>query len=367
MRTSIVVAFAAVYVAWGSTYAAIAVAVETLPPFLMAGLRWLLAGAVVAALAFRAGPFPSRSELVSAAIGGLLLLALGNGLVCWAELRVSSSVAALIVASAPVFTVLLEWLCFRQRAPQPRVWVGVLAGVAGVVVLVGPLGSTDTFGVAAMLLAALCWSVGSLYARYRSSAKGLRGAALQMLAGGFGMALIGLVRGETLGTPSASSWAAFAYLVVVGSLIGFGAYLWLVPRVRPGLLATHSFVNPLIAVFVGATLLGETVTAATWIASALIVSAVVLMMELRPRLREAESHSLDQSAHSLETSIEFRGREERRIEREHPVGKDAEAEREHQADVKRDAEGEPDFTDAEAVEPATQPPWALARTPVPER
>lgn len=280
-------AFAAVYLIWGSTYLAIRYAIETLPPFLMAAARFLAAGGVLYAwVRLRGTPAPTRVHWRSALIVGALLLLVGNGAVVWAEHRVSSGVAALLVAVEPIWIVLLAWLRPGGTRPAARTWAGVALGLAGLVLLVGPAdlagGRVDALGAGLVLVGTLGWAAGSLYGqRAPFPASPFLATAMQMLAGGALMLLAGLVTGEA-GRLDPSAWSArslgaLLYLAVFGSLVAFTAYVWLLRVESPSRVATYAYVNPLVAVLLGWAVAGEPLTPRVLAAAAVIVGAVVLI------------------------------------------------------------------------------------------
>lgn len=281
-------AFAIVYVVWGSTYLAIRFAIETLPPFSMAGLRFLLAGAVLYAAARLAGAArPSVAEWRATAAVGVLLLVGGNGLVVWSEFRVPSGVAALIVATVPGFMVLVDWLRPRGTRPAAQVTVGLALGLAGMVFLVGPDsllggGRADPLGVGALVLASLSWAIGSIYSRHAEMPKSpFLSTAMQMLAGGAVLLGVGVALGEPahteLSLASLRSMAAWGYLVVFGSIVAFTAYVWLLRASTPARVSTYAYVNPLVAVLLGYAFAGEPLTWRTIVAASVIVSGVALI------------------------------------------------------------------------------------------
>jgi drug/metabolite transporter (DMT)-like permease len=297
-RLRLVAAFGAVYLLWGSTYIAIRFALETLPPFWMAASRFLLAGTLLYLFARRRGaaaPEPRhwRSALV---VGGLLLLG-GNGGVVWAEQRVPSGLAALLVATVPLWMVTLDGVGRGWRRPPGQVLVGVGMGLAGVALLVGPArfaggGGVDPLGAAVLLLASLSWTAGSLYSRRAPlPASPLLGTAMEMLGGGACLVVAGLVAGEwsrlDLAAASPRSLLAVAYLVVFGSLVGFTAYVWLLRVSTPPLVATYAYVNPVVAVFLGWAFANEPVTVRTLVAAGVIVGAVMLITTYRARPQAA--------------------------------------------------------------------------------
>jgi drug/metabolite transporter (DMT)-like permease len=293
-RLRIAAAFAAVYVLWGSTYLAIRFALDSLPPFWMASSRFLIAGTLLYAWARRRGaPAPTRVHWRSALIVGGLLLMGGNGGVVWAEQRVPSGLAALLVATVPLWMVMLDGAGRGWRRPPVQVLLGIGLGLAGVALLVGPgkfAGGhgVDPLGAGALLLGALCWATGSLYSRRAPlPASPLLGTAMEMLGGGALLAVAGLVSGEwgrlDLAAATPRSLLAVGYLVVFGSLVGFTAYVWLLRVSTPPLVATYAYVNPVVAVFLGWAFAGEPVTARTLVAAAVIVGAVVLITTYRAR------------------------------------------------------------------------------------
>lgn len=294
-------ALLAVYVVWGSTYLAIRVAVETLPPFLMAGVRFVIAGGVlaVACVAFdrSAIRWPSRRELVDLAIVGGFLLVGGNGLVAWGEQTLPSGIAALLVGLSPVSMVVVAWLAFRER--QTRiVWLGVLVGFVGVAILAAPdpSGGIDGTGLAAVLAAEGFWAVGSVYASRHESdvSPSLLGTAIEMGIAGLLLLVVGAAIGEVgaIRAPSASSLAATAYLIVVGSLVGYTAYAWLIRNAPLPVVSTYAYVNPVVAVLLGAALLAEPIGPRTVLAGALIVVSVAMIITARGRAGRREPETL---------------------------------------------------------------------------
>ncbi|MBA3947524.1 MAG: EamA family transporter [Herpetosiphonaceae bacterium] len=288
-----IAAFVAVYLIWGSTYLAIRVAVETLPPFLMAGARFLLAGLLLYGwTAARGASRPGRRAWIAAAIVGALLLLGGNGGVVWAEQRVPSSITALLVASEPLWIVLLDWLRPGGKRPQPLAALGVLLGFGGVALLIGPAvlqgsGTLSFISPLVIVLAALCWAAGSLYARSAPlPASGAQASAMQMLIGGFLLLLAGLGTNEmqrfASTTISLRSALAVGYLVIFGSLGAFTAYAWLVTHTTATRASTYAYVNPVVAVLLGWALLSEPVTPRTLVAAAIIIGSVVIITLSRP-------------------------------------------------------------------------------------
>ncbi len=285
---AVVSAFAAVYVVWGSTYLAILWAVQTLPPFLMAGTRFLLAGgAMYAWLRLRGQPAPARAEWRAAAIVGVLLLVFGNGLVVMAERVVPSGIAALIVASVPLWMVGMQWARPGGTRPAGRVLVGLAIGVLGIALLTGGPVAPDAApiplsGVLMLTVACASWAWGSLVSRdLPKPASAFLGSAMQMLAGGAVLLVLGLARGEAAsfdpGAATARSWLSFLYLIVFGSLVGFSAYVWLLRHSTPARVGTYAYVNPAIAVLLGWLVAGEALTARMIVATVVIVGSVALI------------------------------------------------------------------------------------------
>ncbi len=305
-RAKLITAFAAVYILWGATFLAIRYAVATLPPFLMAGTRHLVAGAVLYPLArLRSGERPTRANWSAAALLGALLLFGGNGGVSWAEQYVPSGVAALLVATVSLWMVLLDWLRPGGARPTWRVIMGLVLGFSGLVLLVGPGnlfrglgggGRVDPVGAIVLLLASLSWATGSIFSRrMQLPHHPLLGTAMQSLAGGALLILVGLLSGQGMrlnwGAASLASVLALGYLIVFGSLLGFSAYTWLLGVAPPARVATYAYVNPVVAMLLGWALAGERVTLHTLAAAAIIVAAVVLVISSRPLAnpsREAE-------------------------------------------------------------------------------
>ncbi len=297
-RWKIAAAFAAIYIIWGSTYLGIRFAIETIPPFLMAGVRFLLAGAMLYGWArVRGAPRPLRVHWRSAAIIGALLLLGGNGGVTWGEQTVPSGLAALLVATVPIWIATLDWLRPGGTRPDGPVIAGLLLGFVGILLLVGPgnLGGGEgnyTLGTLAVLGAAFSWALGSLYSK-RAPLPGdaLQGIGMEMLAGGVWLWLAGTLAGEwgqlNLGAISLRSGLALAYLTLFGSLVGFTAYVWLLRVVSPARAATYAYVNPVVAVFLGWALAGEELTPLTLVAAAVIIAGVVITTTYRAQPRVA--------------------------------------------------------------------------------
>ncbi len=287
-RSALILAFAAIYLIWGSTYLGIRVAIETMPPFLMAGIRFMIAGAVLlAVLRVRGVQFPSLRQWRINTVIGIFLLLGGNGLVVWAEQTVPSGITALIIGVQPLFFVLTEWAWREGSRPTAITTLSLLVGFAGVAWLAAPWESTsrgglNVMGVTAILAACVFWAVGSIYSRHaKHGADPLLAASVQMLGGGAALTLVGFVHGElgslNLAAISARSWGAFAYLITFGSLIGFSTFVWLIKHSTPARVSTYAYVNPIVAVFLGWLILHEPITPRTIVASIVIVAAVVII------------------------------------------------------------------------------------------
>ncbi|HEX7331702.1 MAG TPA: EamA family transporter [Pyrinomonadaceae bacterium] len=289
-RVLIVLAFAAIYILWGSTYLGIRLAIETLPPFLMAATRFMIAGAILFSWAVLNGePLrPALSQWPKAFILGGLMLLCGNGGVTWAEKYIASGLAALLVATEPLWVVILNW-GLTHRRPNGKVLLGVLIGLAGVSLLVSDgLGQgahnsrLSLIGAGVVVFSSFAWASGSVYSsRSPIRAATAMASGMQMLAGGSLLLVLALVAGDfkrlNLDNASWVSIGAFAYLTVFGSLVAFTAYSWLLNHVTPARAATYAYVNPVVAVLLGWLIASEPVTPKMMLAAAIIVGSVVLI------------------------------------------------------------------------------------------
>jgi drug/metabolite transporter (DMT)-like permease len=299
-------AMVTVYLVWGSTYLAIRFAIETLPPFLMAATRFLIAGAILYLIRRGQGDaIPSRVEWRSASIIGILLLVGGNGGVVWAEQRVPSGVTALIVGIAPLWMVLIDLLHPAGRRPGHWAILGLVLGFIGLSVLIGPSQiaghgeNIDLIGAIVIILAALFWAIGSLYSRQaKLPSSPLLGTAMEMLAGGAGLILLGFLTGEfkqlNLAAVSIRSIAGMTYLIVFGSWIGLSSYTWLLRVAPTPLVFTYAYVNPVVAVLLGHFIASEPLTFQIMIAAMIVVGSVVLITvnqqaSFRPRTISPEN------------------------------------------------------------------------------
>jgi len=288
MRARVTLAFAIVYIVWGSTYLAIRYAVQTLPPFLLTGTRFVVAGTLLSTWALaRGAQRPTWANWKAVTIIGLLLFPCANAVVVWAETRVVSGLAALLVAIEPLWVVILLMLYAKQR-PALSVVTGILLGFAGLVVLVGPSlrpghQGVDLTAALALVGASCSWAIGSVYGRTAPLPRApLLAAGLEMLVGGIGAFLVGIVAGEPrrldLPAVSARSVLALVYLTVLGSIVAFTAYNYLVTEEPPARVSTYAYVNPVIAVLLGAAVAGEPLTPRIGAATVVIVTAVILVI-----------------------------------------------------------------------------------------
>ncbi len=284
-----VLAFAAIYLIWGSTYLAIRIALESFPPLLLGAGRHLLFGLVLySALRWKSDVRPNSAQWRTAIVTGLLLLFIGNGGVCVAEGTVPSGVAALLVATISLWIVLIDWLRPGGSRPLPRVVAGLVLGFAGMVLLVGPAhfgdsGRVDPKGSAILVVASLAWAFGSMYAKHgQLPASPFLGVAMQSLAGGIALLIAGLFTGEftALHLPSVSlrSCLAIGYLIVFGSGLGFTAYLYLLKTTAAARVGTYALVNPVVALALGWLIVGESITLRTASAATVILTAVLLVI-----------------------------------------------------------------------------------------
>ncbi len=281
-------ALVVVYFMWGSTFTAIQVAVRGVPPFLMAGSRFLVAGVILYLVAGRTASGhhrPSLREVRSAAVVGALLLLGANGLVSWAELRVPSGMAALMIATVPLWMAVLGVALSRSSSPGTLGWAGVALGLAGVALLAGPGsgGRLQPVFAGALLLSALLWAVGSLYSRTAPLPRSLlQASALEMLAGGLGLVALGAATGELhqfhVQQVGPSTALAFGWLVVGGSLLGYSCYVFALANLPTTTVATYAYVNPLVAIVLGWVVLGQGLTLGTVAAAVMITVGVALMV-----------------------------------------------------------------------------------------
>jgi drug/metabolite transporter (DMT)-like permease len=283
-RMGVVLALLAVYVIWGSTYFAIKVTLESFTPFLMAGMRFVLAGGLLFGfMKLRGAPTPSLKQWGASVLVGSLLLAGGNGFITFAEQWVASGIAALAVATMPLFAALLAGLWGHW--PRKMEWVGLLLGFAGVALLnlEGDM-QANPIGALMLLLGAGSWALGSVWSRYLPLPGGMMASAAEMLGGGAGLLVLGLGSGERMTElPAVGPTIAFFYLVVFGSIVAFSAYSYLLQKVRPTLSTSYAYVNPAVAVGLGVWLGGEFITWAGLIAMPVILVGVAIVMLSRER------------------------------------------------------------------------------------
>jgi drug/metabolite transporter (DMT)-like permease len=308
MRARLLAAFAAVYVIWGSTYLAIRFAVETLPPLLMAGARFTIAGLILLLWSrfVQHARRPSRSDWRTGLVSGALLLLGGNGAVVWAETRVPSGIAALLVAVVPLWMVLLDWWRPGGRRPGAPVFVGLGLGLVGLGLLVGPdalhgggTGAVNTIGAVVLIAGSLSWAIGSLFTKQAPRpTTSINGSGTQMFAGGLCLLAAGTFGGELARLDFAHvagrSVIGFAYLVTFGSLIGFTAYFYLLSHTTAAKAATYAYVNPVVAVLLGWAFAHEPLTMRTVLAAAVILAGVAIITVVRdsrvsPRVERREA------------------------------------------------------------------------------
>ena len=289
MSPMVLLAFAAVYIVWGSTYLGIRVGVESFPPLILAGLRHLTAGIVLYPIfRWKTGIRPTAGNWRTATIAGVLLLFVGNGGVCWAEQTVPSGIAALLVATVSLWLVIVDWLRPGGVRPVARVVAGLALGFTGLVLLVGPAhlggsGRADPRGAGMLVFASFAWACGSLYSKHGGMpSSAMLGVAMQSLAGGvtllIGAFLTGEFHAHHFAAISLRSWLALGYLIVFGSGIGLSAYIYILQKSTAARVGTYAFVNPVVALFLGWLLIGETITLRTVLAAAVILTAVILVI-----------------------------------------------------------------------------------------
>jgi len=295
-RGALILGFTAIYLIWGSTYLGIRIAVETMPPFLMASGRFLIAGSVLTAwIACTKGFRPTARQWFDNAIIGALLLLGGNGLVSWSEQRVPSGIATLIISVGPVFVVLLDWLVYalskdgsKGTRPTGFTFAGLALGFIGLAVLVGPdvlnegVGQLHGPSVLGLVGACFFWGIGSIYTRYaRNPAEPFTAAAMQQLTAFVWLLLVSVLCGEPQrfdpAAVSRNSFIAWVYLVIAGSLVGFTTFVWLMKHSTPAKVSTYAYVNPIVAVFLGWWILHETVSPRIFLGAAIIIAGVVII------------------------------------------------------------------------------------------
>jgi drug/metabolite transporter (DMT)-like permease len=284
-RLHVILAFLSIYIIWGSTYLAIRYAVETIPPLYTAGVRHLVAGTILLAWALGKGLRPTAAQIRASVVIGFLFFLLGHGSLHWAERIVPSGTAALLIAIEPIFVFLLSSMAARVWRLNGLLVAGILLGLIGVGVLVGGVDTTSPgsmLGAVTILFGALAWSVGIIYSR-KSHLSGhpLLLSALSLLSGAVMLLVVGTLAGESRGFSFAQvttkSWVALGYLILFGSVVAFTAYNWLLEHYSPTLVATHTYVNPVVAVLLGWAYGGEVLTFKVALAAAMVVGAVVLV------------------------------------------------------------------------------------------
>ncbi len=292
MKTKIWMALLALYIVWGSTYLAIRFAVETLPPFLHAGLRFLISGLILVIWRRAAGDaMPTRNQWKSLTIIGTLLLLGGNSLVAVAEQRIASGIAALIIGTVPLWLVVIETIRPGGVRPSWQALIGLIIGFGGIYLLVGPTDFTsglqfDALGTILLLIAAFLWSLGSIYSRSADLPKSaLMMTGGEMLAGSIPIFIVSLVFGEwksfNIAQVSSESWLALLYLITFGSMVGFVAYIWLLQNAPISLVATYAYVNPLVAVLLGNWFAQEALTARILLGALIIIGSVAFINSAR--------------------------------------------------------------------------------------
>jgi drug/metabolite transporter (DMT)-like permease len=293
MKTKVWAALLALYIVWGSTYFGIKVAIETIPPFFHAGIRFFVSGLILIIWQRAAGSeMPTRKQWISTAIIGILLLLGGNGLVSWAEQSIPSGVAAIIIGSIPIFLVIAEAIRPNGVKPTWRAIIGLLIGFAGIFILVGPgeiSGSENQlnpFGVIALFFACVLWAAGSVYSKTADLPRGsLMTTGAEMLIGSIGLFFVSLLTGELNGwnvaEVSTRSLYGLAYLITIGSLVGFGSYIWLLQNAPISLVSTYAYVNPIVAVLLGNWLGDEPLEPRIWVATAIIIGSVIFINSSR--------------------------------------------------------------------------------------
>jgi drug/metabolite transporter (DMT)-like permease len=287
-KAKLALAFAALFTIWGSTYLAIKFAIETIPPYLMSGARFTVAGTILYLIARLTGsPNPTRREWRDGAIVGTLLLTCGNGVVGWAEQKVPSGITALLVASVPIWMVLIDWIRPKGKRPSLIVTAGLLLGLGGVAVLAAPGFGSEArpgvaFGAAMLIVGSIAWAAGSIYSRQSARPRSAQmSTAVQMLTGSVTLILVGILLGELgrfdVSAISTKSFLAWAYLVTFGAIIGFTAYAYVLRETTPAKASTYAYVNPVIAVLLGWAFANEPITLRTIVGAGIILAGVAII------------------------------------------------------------------------------------------
>lgn len=284
----VIIAFACVYIIWGSTYLAIALAIKSIPPFLMVGSRFLVAGLILISWRLLKGDkIPSIKTIGKVAVGGVFMLSVGNGGVCYAEQYLPSGLAAIIVATVPIWFVILDKRQWSFYFSNKLIIIGCLIGFGGVLMLFAGKGSAEfthnkmkLLGFLVLLIGTIGWAVGSLISKYQKVDVSISmKVALQMIAAGIVSTFAGLLSKETINTAAinAQSFEAWVYLIIMGSLVAYMAYIWLLSVRPPSLVGTYAYVNPVVAVFLGRLLVNEPISQQQVIALAVILAGVLLI------------------------------------------------------------------------------------------
>lgn len=293
LNTKIWIALFALYIVWGSTYLGMRIAIETIPPFVHGAIRFFVSGVILIAWQrFSGEPWPTLRQWKACAIIGTLLLVGGNGLVAWAEQTIPSGIAALIIAAVPMFMVITEALRPQGHKPTVKAILGLIIGFVGIYVLIAPshhvqTTALNTYGVIALLVACAFWSIGSVYSKAADVPKSaFMTTGVEMVAGSLGLLLMSLFTNELqswhVAEISARSIYGLTYLILIGSMIGFGSYIWLLKHAPISLVATYAYVNPVVAVLLGNWIVGEPLDPHIWLATAIIIGSVVLINSKKP-------------------------------------------------------------------------------------
>jgi drug/metabolite transporter (DMT)-like permease len=297
-RWQVILGFATVYLLWGSTYLGIRFAIESIPPFLMGGSRFLISGFLLYVWArLRGAPKPTLQHWKVAAVIGFLLPFIGNGAVVWSEQHVPSGMVSLLVATTPVWMVLVDWASPNGRRPAGPVIFGVITGLIGLVLLIGPSeilggGRVDLLSATALMIGSICWAAGSVYSTHANQPSSpILAIGMQMIAGGAMLTLLSIAVGEPqhfdISRVTGKSLFWFVYLFVFGSMIGYTTYIWLLSKASAAKVSTYAYVNPLVAIVLGNLAAGEPITRRMLIAAATILSAVAVLTLVRSSPRHA--------------------------------------------------------------------------------
>jgi drug/metabolite transporter (DMT)-like permease len=309
LRIKIIAAFWVIYIVWGTTYLAIRLAVDSIPPFLMAGLRFTVAGILFFAWSyFRHRTKVQANQYLKLAISGIFMFSFSHGMLSWVAQYIPSGFISVLVATVPIWIIILEWISNPRKKPNSRIVAGILLGISGVMVLAGVrpdafiissnYTGTVTLSIGILSLSSLSWAVGSLYTKKITESVPIQAAvSIQTLVGGIVLVVTGLLRGEgnliTVRSFTPESVTALAYLILFGTILGYSSYIWLLNNSTPVNVSTYAFVNPVFALIMGAVLLNEPITMKIIIGAGMIILSIIVINLVKRLKSSSRSHNHD--------------------------------------------------------------------------